>query len=413
MTLGGGYMLPSREGHAIAAIGLGITMKTDGKSTHDAYSLFEYSMPAQDRRAAPAPAHPRGRVVHLPVRAARRHTWAARTSCWRRATTCTCRATWCTRSATRTTTSRGSSPWSRPPGSRATTRRSRRCRPGPKDIWLMKKIMEDFGIRAAVAARGPLAMRIAIIGAGVAGLATAKVLTQAGHDVVVFDKTPDVGGVWSRTRRYPGLTTQSPKAQYSLSDFPMPRDYPEWPSGEQVQAYLAGYADALRPRRASLRLRPRWSPRDPGRRRRLEPRDPGRRGRGGHRRVRPARRGQRRVLRARHPRLPRPGGVRGGRRRVLAGTELHDAEQARGKHVLVVGYGKSACDVTVPVSRGRRQHRRHRPAAAVEGAAEDQRQAQLQDAAADPDGRGAVPLPGAARRRRSSCTAPATACAGR
>ena len=95
-------------------------------------------------------------------------------------------------------------------------------------------------------------MRVAIIGAGVAGLATAKVLTQAGHEVVVFDKTPDVGGVWSRTRRYPGLTTQSPKAQYSLSDFPMPKSYPEWPSGEQVQAYLAQYAahfgleDALR-----------------------------------------------------------------------------------------------------------------------------------------------------------------------
>ena len=47
MSLGGGYMLRSREGHAIAAIGLGITMKTDGKSTHDAYSLFEYSVPAR------------------------------------------------------------------------------------------------------------------------------------------------------------------------------------------------------------------------------------------------------------------------------------------------------------------------------------------------------------------------------
>jgi mannose-6-phosphate isomerase-like protein (cupin superfamily) len=47
VTLGGGYMLPSREGHAIAAIGLGITMKTDGKSTHDAYSLFEYAIPPE------------------------------------------------------------------------------------------------------------------------------------------------------------------------------------------------------------------------------------------------------------------------------------------------------------------------------------------------------------------------------
>lgn len=47
MTLGGGYMLPSREGRDIAAIGLGITMKTDGKSTHDAYSMFEYAIPAE------------------------------------------------------------------------------------------------------------------------------------------------------------------------------------------------------------------------------------------------------------------------------------------------------------------------------------------------------------------------------
>ncbi|MGH1553197.1 FAD-dependent oxidoreductase [Streptomyces sp. L7] len=70
-------------------------------------------------------------------------------------------------------------------------------------------------------------MKIAIIGAGVAGLVTAKVLTQAGHQAHVFEKTPDVGGVWSRTRRYPGVTTQSPKAQYSFSDFPMPKDFPE------------------------------------------------------------------------------------------------------------------------------------------------------------------------------------------
>ena len=37
--------------------------------------------------------------------------------------------------------------------------------------------------------------------------------------------------------------------------------------------------------------------------------------------------------------------------RVLAGTELHDEEQARDKRVLVVGYGKSACDITVPISQ--------------------------------------------------------------
>ena len=47
MSLGGGYMLASRDGTQIPAIGLGITMKTDGASTHGAYSLFEYTIPAE------------------------------------------------------------------------------------------------------------------------------------------------------------------------------------------------------------------------------------------------------------------------------------------------------------------------------------------------------------------------------
>ena len=51
------------------------------------------------------------------------------------------------------------------------------------------------------------------------------------------------------------------------------------------------------------------------------------------------------------PRYPGEAGFAAAGGRVLAGTELHDEEQARGKRVLVVGYGKSACDVTVPVSQ--------------------------------------------------------------
>ncbi len=58
MSLGGGYMLPSREGTQIPAIGLGITMKTNGTSTHDAYSLFEYAIPAETN-GPPAHLHTR------------------------------------------------------------------------------------------------------------------------------------------------------------------------------------------------------------------------------------------------------------------------------------------------------------------------------------------------------------------
>ncbi len=187
-------------------------------------------------------------------------------------------------------------------------------------------------------------MRVAIVGAGVAGLTTAKVLGQAGHEVVVYDKAPDVGGVWSRTRRYPGLTTQSPKAQYSLSDFPMPRDYPEWPTGAQVQEYLAAYAShfGLDP---ALRLSTEVTSAAPAP--------------GGGWTVTAGGAAEHvdKLVVANgvfcEPAMPRyPGEAEftaaGGT--ILPGTELHDQEQARGKHVLVVGYGKSACDITVPIS---------------------------------------------------------------
>jgi cation diffusion facilitator CzcD-associated flavoprotein CzcO len=192
-------------------------------------------------------------------------------------------------------------------------------------------------------------MRIGIIGAGVAGLVTAKVLKQAGHDVVVFDRAPDVGGVWSRTRRYPGLSTQSPKAQYSLSDFPMPKHYPEWPSGPQVQAYLEAYVSHfglfahLRLSTEVTRAQPsedRWTVdyHDVDGTRVTEGFD--------------------RLVVANgvfcEPSIPAYPGLEeftaaGGR--LCAGTEFHDAEEARDKHVLVVGYGKSACDVAVPISQ--------------------------------------------------------------
>jgi cation diffusion facilitator CzcD-associated flavoprotein CzcO len=191
---------------------------------------------------------------------------------------------------------------------------------------------------------------IAIVGAGVAGLATAKVLKQAGHDVTVFDRVNDVGGVWSASRRYPGVSTQSTKAQYELSDFRMPKSFPEWPSGEQVQQYFESYAQhngllpsihlATEVEHVSRNPDGRWSVR-------THPVGGGTATTSAFDGVviangvfsepnRPTFLGQKEFLAA------------GGQ--VLAGSELLSADQTRGKHVVVVGYGKSACDVTVAVS---------------------------------------------------------------
>ena len=84
---------------------------------------------------------------------------------------------------------------------------------------------------------------ICIIGAGFAGLTSARVFKALGYEVTLYEKEADVGGVWSASRRYPGLTTQNTRTTYELSDFPMPLSYPEWPSGEQVQLYMQSYVD--------------------------------------------------------------------------------------------------------------------------------------------------------------------------
>lgn len=83
---------------------------------------------------------------------------------------------------------------------------------------------------------------IGIIGAGISGLTTAKTLQEHGFRVKVWEKNSEVGGVWASSRRYPGICSQNGKDSYAFTDYPMPKHYPEWPEGEQIQAYLESYA---------------------------------------------------------------------------------------------------------------------------------------------------------------------------
>ncbi len=88
----------------------------------------------------------------------------------------------------------------------------------------------------------PTRKNVAVIGAGVSGLAAAKVFKSQGHTVSVFERSHDLGGVWEPSRSYPGIQTQSPKDLYRYTDKAMPDAYPEWPSGAQVHHYLTAYA---------------------------------------------------------------------------------------------------------------------------------------------------------------------------
>lgn len=85
-------------------------------------------------------------------------------------------------------------------------------------------------------------MRVAIVGAGVSGLVTARALKAVGIETTLFERCPDIGGVWSSTRSYPGLTAQDDRRSYAFSDAPMSGPHDEHPSAEEVRGYLRAYA---------------------------------------------------------------------------------------------------------------------------------------------------------------------------
>ncbi len=79
--------------------------------------------------------------------------------------------------------------------------------------------------------------RIGIVGAGVAGLATAVTLKDAGfHDLIIFEKGADVGGVW-HWNRYPGLACDVPAHLYQFSFALKPNWSHVFARREEIQRY--------------------------------------------------------------------------------------------------------------------------------------------------------------------------------
>ncbi|KAJ3100275.1 hypothetical protein HDU96_010390 [Phlyctochytrium bullatum] len=83
--------------------------------------------------------------------------------------------------------------------------------------------------------------RIGIIGAGISGLAAARRFKQAGHDVVIFERTAAIGGVWSTT--YESATVQNTASQYQFPDFPYPFKVDHHPTKRQMLDYINAFVD--------------------------------------------------------------------------------------------------------------------------------------------------------------------------
>lgn len=91
--------------------------------------------------------------------------------------------------------------------------------------------------------------RVCIIGAGPSGLAALKNLKEQGLlNVVVFEKSSRIGGNWVYDERvnhssiYETTHLISSKRWSQFDDFPMPKEYPDYPSHIQLLHYFESYA---------------------------------------------------------------------------------------------------------------------------------------------------------------------------
>src|SRR3989442_10249812 len=92
-------------------------------------------------------------------------------------------------------------------------------------------------------------MRTCVIGAGPCGLAALKNLLEVGcTDVVCYDEHNGIGGNWAftddpgRPSVHDRTHTISSRRMSSFLDFPMPDEYPDFPSHRQMLAYFTAYA---------------------------------------------------------------------------------------------------------------------------------------------------------------------------
>jgi cation diffusion facilitator CzcD-associated flavoprotein CzcO len=191
------------------------------------------------------------------------------------------------------------------------------------------------------------AVSVAVIGAGAAGLAAAAALVREGLDVVVLDKGDRPGGLWVQgnasglSPAYDSLHLNTSRGRTEFAGFPMPSDWPDYPSAPMVAGYLADYADSFRvtPRirfgtevSAVDRLADGWRVTLDG----GEPLD-----------VDAVVVANGHNWDPRWPDPPYPGQFDGEQ---MHAHDYRSAEQLRGRRVMVVGMGNSAMDIAVDAS---------------------------------------------------------------
>ncbi|XP_006887483.1 PREDICTED: dimethylaniline monooxygenase [N-oxide-forming] 3 [Elephantulus edwardii] len=92
--------------------------------------------------------------------------------------------------------------------------------------------------------------RVAIIGAGVSGLASIRTCLEEGLEPICFERSDHVGGLWKfsdhpedgRASIYRSVFTNSSKEMMCFPDFPYPDDFPNFMHNSKLQEYITAFA---------------------------------------------------------------------------------------------------------------------------------------------------------------------------
>nr|6SE3_A Chain A, Ancestral Flavin-containing monooxygenase (FMO) 3-6 [synthetic construct]6SE3_B Chain B, Ancestral Flavin-containing monooxygenase (FMO) 3-6 [synthetic construct]6SE3_C Chain C, Ancestral Flavin-containing monooxygenase (FMO) 3-6 [synthetic construct]6SE3_D Chain D, Ancestral Flavin-containing monooxygenase (FMO) 3-6 [synthetic construct]6SE3_E Chain E, Ancestral Flavin-containing monooxygenase (FMO) 3-6 [synthetic construct]6SE3_F Chain F, Ancestral Flavin-containing monooxygenase len=92
--------------------------------------------------------------------------------------------------------------------------------------------------------------KVAIIGAGVSGLASIRSCLEEGLEPTCFERSDDIGGLWKfsdhaeegRASIYQSVFTNSSKEMMCFPDFPYPDDFPNFMHNSKLQEYITAFA---------------------------------------------------------------------------------------------------------------------------------------------------------------------------
>jgi cation diffusion facilitator CzcD-associated flavoprotein CzcO len=189
-------------------------------------------------------------------------------------------------------------------------------------------------------------VRAAVVGAGPAGLTALVALQGAGIDTTCFEKGDRPGGLWAYgaplSGAYRSLHLNTSRERTELAGFPMPPEWPDFPSHERIGEYFARYVDEM-----GVRDRIRFGAG-------VEEATRGASG-GWTVRAEDGSTGDFDVLvvasghnwEPRLPDPPYPGSFDG---RELHAHDYREADELAGRRVLVVGMGNSSMDIAVESS---------------------------------------------------------------